>query len=96
MSLIFMLFMGLENDGMWPCCVEEYMFKEYAAAKNLIIIRKIADKVELDRTEAIKIISLIRLIDGGAAMFHAVNRNHHIVRVGQIVISPFVKYILRV
>lgn len=91
-----MLFIGLENDGMWPCCVEEYMFREYAAAKNLIIIRKIAERVELDRTEAIKIISLIKLIDGGAAIFHAVNRNHHIVRVGQIVISPLVKYILRV
>lgn len=61
-----------------------------------MIIKKIADKVDLDRTDAIKIISLIKLIDGGAAMFHAVNRNHHIVRVGQIVISPFVKYILRV
>jgi hypothetical protein len=46
--------------------------------------------------EVKRIISLIKLIDGGAAMFHALNKNHHIVRVGQTVISPFVKYILRV
>ena len=36
------------------------------------------------------------MIDGGAAMFHAVNINHHIVKIGNVVIMPFVKNILRV
>ena len=46
--------------------------------------------------EVIKVISLRRLIDGGAAMFAAVNRNHHIVIIGLIVIRPLVRNILRV
>ena len=44
----------------------------------------------------ISIISLSRLIDGGAAMFAAVNKNHHIVIIGLIVMRPFVRNILRV
>jgi hypothetical protein len=41
-------------------------------------------------------ISLNKLIDGGAAMFQAEKINHHIVKIGKEVIIPFVKYILRV
>lgn len=44
----------------------------------------------------INIISLRRLIVGGAAMFLAVNKNHHIVKIGAITISPFVRNSLRV
>lgn len=44
----------------------------------------------------IRVISLRRLIDGGAAIFAAVNKNHHIVMIGLIVIRPFVRNILRV
>jgi len=36
------------------------------------------------------------LIDGGAAILAAVNRNHHIVIIGVIDINPLVKNILRV
>jgi hypothetical protein len=72
------------------------MFNEYAAAKNLIIITKVAFNIDVDIIDVSRIISLIKLIEGGAAIFHAVNKNHHIVSVGQIVISPFVKYMLRV
>lgn len=43
-----------------------------------------------DIIEAISIISLSRLIVGGAAMFLAVNKNHHIVRVGIRAIMPLV------
>jgi len=43
-----------------------------------------------------KIISLSRLIDGGAAIFQAEKINHHIVKIGSEVIIPFVKYMLRV
>jgi len=41
-------------------------------------------------------ISLNKLIDGGAAIFAAVNINHHIDMVGLIHIKPFDKNILRV
>lgn len=41
-------------------------------------------------------ISPIRLIVGGAPIFVALNINHHIVRVGSIVIIPFLRNILRV
>lgn len=41
-------------------------------------------------------ISLNRLIDGGAAMFAAANRNHHIVIVGAMVIKPLIRNRLRV
>ena len=44
----------------------------------------------------INIISLIRLIDGGAAIFIAVNINHHIDKVGYVVNIPFIRKILRV
>lgn len=43
-----------------------------------------------DITEVINITSLNRLIVGGAAIFLAVNINHHIVRVGIKAISPLV------
>lgn len=46
------------------------------------------DTLEID---VINIISLSRLIDGGAAIFTDKNKNHHIDRVGQIDIIPFVK-----
>jgi hypothetical protein len=42
------------------------------------------------------VISLNKLIDGGAAILAAVNINHHIVIMGLMVINPFVRNILRV
>lgn len=44
----------------------------------------------------IRRISDSRLIDGGAAILAHVNRNHHIVRIGRLAISPFDKDRLRV
>jgi len=64
--------------------------------KKLIIEINNRDIVDFDIIEVINIISLRRLIDGGAAMFAAVNKNHHIDIMGAIDISPFVKNILRV
>lgn len=46
--------------------------------------------VVVDIIEVINIISLNRLIVGGAAMFVAVNINHHIVRIGIRAIRPLV------
>jgi hypothetical protein len=52
--------------------------------------------IDIDITEEINIISLKRLIVGGAAMLLAVNRNHHIVITGITTIKPFVINSLRV
>lgn len=96
MSLGLMLLRGFINEGEWPCWVVAYIFNEYAALINLMIIRTNINLLDEERIEVKRIISLIRLIDGGAAIFHAVNKNHHIDRVGTIHKIPFVKYILRV
>jgi len=64
--------------------------------KNLIKAIKINEDVEDDKMDVIKIISLRRLIDGGAAMFAQVKMNHHIVIVGPTHINPFVRNRLRV
>ena len=61
----------------------------------MIIINGALNK-DVDIIDVSRIISLIRLIEGGAAIFQAVNRNHHIAKSGLIVIMPFVKYMLRV
>jgi hypothetical protein len=66
------------------------------AVKNLIKPRRGINKIDFVNVVVIKVISLNRLIDGGAAIFAAVNKNHHIVIIGLIVINPFVKNILRV
>ena len=66
------------------------------AVRNLTPARSNASQIDLDIVAVIKIISLRRLIDGGAAILAAVNINHHIVIIGLIVIRPFVKNILRV
>lgn len=52
--------------------------------------------MDFAREQVIKIISLSKLIEGGAAIFAAVNRNHHRVIIGLIVINPLVRNILRV
>lgn len=56
-------------------------------------IRSIRDMNEID---VISMISLSRLRDGGAAMFDAVNKNHHRDMVGRIFKYPFIKNMLRV
>jgi len=73
-----------------------YIWREYIAVKNLTSASSGINKIDLVNVVVIKVISLNRLIDGGAAILAAVNRNHHIVIVGLIVINPFVRNILRV
>jgi hypothetical protein len=58
------------------------MYKEYAPVTNLIIIKGSISERAIDMIAVINIISLIRLIEGGAAIFRAQNINHHIDRVG--------------
>lgn len=72
------------------------MWREYIAVRNLIRARSGINKIDLVKVAVIKVISLSKLIDGGAAMLAAVNKNHHMVIVGLIVIKPLVKNILRV
>ncbi len=96
MSFGFIEYVGFLNVLIWPCWVAEYMWSEYAAVKNLINEIKIKDMVDLERIEVISMISLSKLIDGGAAILAAVKRNHHMVMIGATVISPLVRNILRV
>jgi hypothetical protein len=53
-------------------------------------------KGENDRIAMIRRISLNRLIEGGAAILAALNRNHQRAIYGEIIASPFVMYNLRV
>lgn len=72
------------------------MWSEYIAVRNLSSPNKGINCADLVRVAVIRVISLSKLIDGGAAIFAAVNINHHIVMIGLIVINPLVKNILRV
>jgi hypothetical protein len=72
------------------------MFNEYTPVINVRIDKGIINIIEKDIVEVISIISLRRLIVGGAAMLIAENMNHHIDIDGIILIIPFIKNILRV
>lgn len=74
----------------------EYICREYAPARNVIIIRGIAVHREADVIDVIRKISLRRLRDGGAAIFDEANINHHIDMVGIALSKPFIRNILRV
>lgn len=95
-SFIFIEYVGFENVLIWPCWVVENMWREYAAVKKLTREIKINEIDDFDMIEVISIISLNKLIEGGAAILAAVNRNHHIVIIGATTINPFVRNILRV
>lgn len=73
-----------------------YIWSEYIAVRNLTNPSKGMKNRDLVSAAVMRVISLKRLIDGGAAILAAVNRNHHIVIVGLIVINPLVRNILRV
>jgi len=63
---------------------------------KLIIAKGMITIIDCFMIAIISIISLIRLILGGAAMFAHVNINHHIDMFGIIDIIPLVRIILRV
>lgn len=54
------------------------------------------DVLEILVIAVINVISLSKFRDGGAAIFVAENKNHHMVIVGRKDIMPFIKNILRV
>lgn len=64
--------------------------------RKLVSARSITSKVEVDMILVMSIISLSRLIDGGAAILLAVDINHHRVRVGMVIRIPFVSNRFRV
>lgn len=79
----------------WPCCVAVNKYKEYAAARKLAREIGIIVYSDIYRILEINIISLIRLIDGGPAMFIVVRINHIIDIEGMMFIIPLVRNILR-
>jgi len=87
---------GFEKLLICPCCVDAYMWREYAPVMNLIIIRGIIMIMDIDVIDVMSMISLIRLIDGGVAMFMALNMNHHMDKVGYRDNIPFIRKMLRV
>lgn len=64
--------------------------------KKLIIIRGITMIDARDRVPVINIISLRRLMDGGAAIFAQTSKNHHNEIIGMHASRPLVRAILRV
>jgi hypothetical protein len=72
------------------------MLREYTPVMNVIIARVSINNGEKDIVAVINIISLSKLIDGGAAMLIEVNKNHHIVILGININIPFIRNILRV
>ncbi len=73
-----------------------YRWRLYAAAKNVVRARRGAVTEDLDKTDEIRRSSARRFIDGGAAIFAALNRNHHIVIAGMTARKPLVRNRLRV
>lgn len=63
---------------------------------NLKIANVAAASKFLDRVPEISMISLSRLIDGGAAILALIIRNHNKVNLGVTINSPLVRTILRV
>lgn len=63
---------------------------------NLNVAKVTAISKFLAKVPEINIISLSRLIDGGAAIFAPINRNHSKVKLGVIINRPFVRIMLRV
>lgn len=79
-----------------PCLVVVYRYSEYATVMNLINLKGIIMYIDCLMIAAIKKISLIKLILGGAAIFAQQNMNHQNAIVGMTVSIPFVSTILRV
>lgn len=73
-----------------------YRNSEYATVVNLSLASANASRVFLDSVPEINMISLSRLIVGGAAILALISRNHIRVRFGAIINRPFVRIILRV
>ena len=96
MSLIDSELYELEYELIEPWFKVEYMYREYAAAKNVSSARGNIMFIDIDIDAVISRISLNKLIDGGVAMFIAINRNQNMEKVGLKIRMPLDKIILRV
>jgi hypothetical protein len=72
------------------------MCSEYMVVRKLTSPRRGMNCIDFVKAAVIRVISLSKLIEGGAAMLAAVNKNHHIDIIGLMVINPLVRNILRV
>jgi len=73
-----------------------YKYKEYTTVVNLNVASATTKIMFLESTPEISIISLRRLIDGGAAILALISRNHNKVILGEIINNPLVRTMLRV
>ena len=87
---------GLVHKFLCPWFTAVYKYNEYAAVKNLTLPNKIITHIDVEIIDVISIISLNRLIDGGAAILIIANISHHNDIVGVINKIPFDKINLRV
>lgn len=90
------IYTGLANRGSEPCWVEVYRIRQYVAHINDVMAIGTAIQVEIERIDVSNIISLRRLIDGGAPRLAARRMNHHRVMAGNKDRRPFVRNSLRV
>jgi hypothetical protein len=86
---------ALESGDAPPWLIAEYKYKEYATVVNLSKAKVSAIIRFLETAPEINIISLSKLIDGGAAMLALIRRNQRSVRLGAVVKRPLVSTILR-
>jgi len=73
-----------------------YIIKEYAPVIKLNKAKNSIKNIENAVVAVINIISLSKLIDGGAAILILENKNHHRDIEGRNIIIPFIKNMLRV
>jgi hypothetical protein len=78
-----------------PCWDEENKYNEYTADKNAVKARIKVNFIDIDVIVAIRIISVIKLMEGGAAILAIKIKNNHKEYLGIIVIKPLIKNNLR-
>ena len=74
----------------------EYKYREYAAVIKLSNATRKTRNVFFDVILDISMISLSRLMDGGAAILALTKRNHNSDSAGTLNSNPFVNIVLRV
>lgn len=92
---LFIVIYVLDEIGFLPWLSAVYINNEYPTVRNLISLMGIITLLDCLIVLEINIISLNRLIDGGAAILALHDINHHIDDSGITDINPFVREILR-
>lgn len=92
---LFIVVYVLDEIGFLPWLSAVYINNEYPTVRNLINLIGIITLLDCLIVLEINIISLNRLIEGGAAILALHDINHHIDDRGTTDINPFVREILR-